>query len=76
MNEFNFEKKKVDIGEILHLLVEGSLFHSNNEVRMQGVELLLMVHKANPKLTVKWYKALKGLRPNIAADIEEKLSIN
>ena len=53
--------------EILHLLVEGSLFHNNNEVRMQAVELLLMIHKVNPKVAIEWYKSVKGLRPNIAA---------
>lgn len=43
---------------------------------MQAVELLELIYKANPQLTTEWYRSLKGLRPNIAAELEEKLHIN
>jgi len=43
---------------------------------MQAVELLLMINKINSKVAIDWYKSVKGLRPNIAAELEEKLNIH
>lgn len=37
---------------------------------MQAVELLELIYKATPQLTTEWYRSLKGLRPNIAAELE------
>jgi hypothetical protein len=76
MEHFKFEKRKVDFNDILHLLIEGALFHVNNEVRITAVKLLESIHKVFPAGTVEWYRSLKGLKPNIAAELEEKLKIN
>lgn len=48
MNEFNFDKRKIDYREILRLLVEGALYHASNEVRTQAVDLLEKIYKTNP----------------------------
>jgi hypothetical protein len=69
LSEFNFEKRKIDFREILKLLVEGSIYHASNEVRTQGVELLEKIYKLNQEVTIEWYRGLKGLRPNIAAEL-------
>lgn len=75
MGEFNFEKRKIDYGEILRVLVEGALYHSNNEVRLYAVKLLEEIYKVYQQGTIDWYRNIKGLRPNIAAELEEKLNI-
>ena len=56
-------------------MVEGALYHSNNEVRMNGVKLLEGINHLNPQITTEWYRGLRGLKPNIAAELEEKLKI-
>jgi len=40
MKEFSFQKRHVDMKDILMLLVEGSLYHSSQEVRMAAAKLL------------------------------------
>ena len=42
---------------------------------MQAVYVLEMINKISPKVAVEWYKNVKGLRPNISAELEEKLNI-
>jgi hypothetical protein len=76
MGEFKLEKRKVDFRDILTLLVEGALYHNNSEVRTTAAKTLEHINKAYPQGTAEWYKNLKGLKPNIAAELQEKLKIN
>ena len=75
MSEFPFDKRKIDVEEILNLLVEGSLYHSNHEVRSAGVKLLEAINRLSHGMTAEWYRKLRGLKPNIAVELEEKLKI-
>ena len=69
MSEFPFDKRKIDFEEILNLLVEGALYHSNHEVRAAGVKLLEAISKLRHNVTAEWYGKLRGLKPNIATEL-------
>ena len=70
MSEFRLEKRKVDLKEILVLLIEGALYHNSSEVRTMAVKTLEQINRIFPQGTVEWYKGLKGLKPNIASELQ------
>lgn len=70
MQNFKFQKRKIDFMEILTFLIEGSLYHNFGEVRVAAVKILQAVYKEFPQGTIEWYKNLKGLKPNIAAELQ------
>lgn len=39
------------------------------------VDMVEKVHKLYPEGTVKWFKGLNGLKPNIAAEVESRLKL-
>jgi hypothetical protein len=67
MGEFKLEKRKIDLREILTLLIEGALHHNSSEVRVLAVKTLEQINRIFPQGTVEWYKGLKGLKPNMAS---------
>lgn len=67
MAEFKFEKRKIDLREILTLLIEGALHHNSSEVRVLAVKVLEQINRIFAQGTVEWYKGLKGLKPNMAS---------
>ena len=61
--------KNVSYDDILKLLIEGAIFHPQNDIRILAVSTLELVHQVYPQGTVEWYKGLTGLKPNISAEI-------
>ena len=70
------DKKKIDYDEILRYLLEGGLYHSHNDVRVMTVDVVEKIYRLYPEGTIKWFKALNGLKPNISAEVEARLKIN
>jgi hypothetical protein len=53
----------------LRYLLEGGLYHSHNDVRVMAVDAVEKIYKLYPEGTIKWFKALNGLKPNISAEV-------
>lgn len=67
--------QKITFDAILKFLIEGSLHHSHNDVRVLAVKTLELIHREYPQGTIEWYNGLTGLKPNIKDEIESKLKI-
>ncbi len=49
--------------------MEGGLYHSHNDVRVMAVDGVEKIYKLYPEGTIKWFKSLNGLKPNISAEV-------
>ena len=76
IEEFGYNEREWDWKEVFNLILAPSLFHSNNDIRVLAIEIIIALYEMIGEEVKVEVNNLENLKPNLLQQINERFEIS